>query len=657
MDNLSSASTQPPVLSDYPAAPGAICPTVERPEPAAPEEVVFVAGFQDGIAADFAAFVSRGSPAAPVLVVGRRVRTRAADGIVALSLEECLRLTPNEWGPREPVASLVLFLPPRLRDPDRRALGELLGSMHRWPIRFVGIISTFRVHLDDPAALEAERDVLSLVRSSGLPSRVALFRPGYVLSPSSGVTTWLNYLAPLSPLAPRRLGTCFIEGAEFFAAIEAERIEERRAGGDPATSSRWAGRAVGRRQRAYTILGPNVSWRAMLSRHTGASRGQRAVAAAAWAFSWLPIGPLVAFVVALLARRFSWARPWSVHTLRPRSIRELLSLCHQGNIEWIKVVGYNNGVNHFGHRYPGRTIVSTVHCRRIAHAGPGRLKADCGATVRAARDYLGTLGEELYVIPNYSYVALGTAYFVPIHGSAVDHSTVADTICRVVFYDADRDRIVAAARHEAAFGENVYNLRSRVVVLRLYLHTRPRSRYFLRRETWNNPQASELLEAFRDASATNVEVRQSHAASSKVTVCKYGASPTGPSGPALELPRDALGRLWDRLEENPVSSFLMHRLTRHVAWHTELFFTPSEFELFWRTHAEVPLRKIQLRYIRRDGMPHSPFRDDDCVSADLFLFRQDKPAFDAYVKRTFTSVRTNPGKHSDQALECTSHHP
>jgi hypothetical protein len=93
-----------------------------------------------------------------------------------------------------------------------------------------------------------------------------------------------------------------------------------------------------------------------------------------------------------------------------------------------------------------------------------------------------------------------------------------------------------------------------------------------------------------------------------------------------------------------------------VAWHTELFFTPREFELFWRTHAQVPLRKIQLRYIRRDGMPHSPFCDEDCVSADLFLFRYDKPAFDAYLKRTFNFVRTNPGKHSDQALECTSHH-
>ena len=50
----------------------------------------------------------------------------------------------------------------------------------------------------------------------------------------------------------------------------------------------------------------------------------------------------------------------------------------------------------------------------------------------------------------------------------------------------------------------------------------------------------------------------------------------------------------------------MHALSRHVAWHTELFFTPEEFAIFWRTRDQVPLRKIQLRYLRRDGLPHSP---------------------------------------------------
>src|SRR5262249_5276426 len=190
-------------------------------------------------------------------------------------------------------------------------------------------------------------------------------------------------------------------------------------------------------------------------------------------------------------------------------------------------------------------------------------------------------------------------------------------------------------------------LKSPVVVLRLYLLAKPKSGYFVRSETLRNPSAIDLLDALRDREATNVEIRQTHAASAKVTVRKYYKEPGETSAPALELPRDALGLLWDRLEENPVTSFLMHALSRHLAWHTELFFTPQEFDLFWRTHAQAPLRKIQLRYIRRDGMPHSPYRDEDCVSADLFLFRMDKPCFDAYIRKTFPSVRTNPGKHSN----------
>jgi hypothetical protein len=60
----------------------------------------------------------------------------------------------------------------------------------------------------------------------------------------------------------------------------------------------------------------------------------------------------------------------------------------------------------------------------------------------------------------------------------------------------------------------------------------------------------------------------------------------------------------------------------------------------------LPLRKIQLRYIRRDGFPHSPFRDHDCVSADMFMFRKHREQFEAYLKKTFSVVRANPGKHS-----------
>ena len=613
-----------------------------------------VAGFRAPIARDFAAFVRRETSSQAILVAESGTLAVDEANSRPSSIEECLNSKPEDWGGHAPT-SLMLFLPAAMREADRRGLTDLLSAASRWPIRFVGIVSSFRVHLDDTGAEETERLAVDLVRSSGLNSRVVLFRHALVLSPNSAAGRWVRRLGPLFPLAPRRLHTCFIDGDDFFAAIESERSQDNQTAGiydwdtdleegaDPARAARDSGR----RQRAYTFLGANLAWRQVLERHRGATPGARFLTAVANVLSYLLIGQVIAIVVAMLAKWTSWARSLVVHTLKPRSMSELLALCHLGNIDFVRVVGYNNGVNHFGHRYPGKTIVATGRLHRTAHADPGILKADCGATIRDAKDYLLEHGEDLYVVPNYSYVASGTAFFVPIHGSAVDYSTVADTACRVVLYDPDRDQIVSATREEPAFRENVYNPRSRAVLLQLYLRIKAKSSYFVRRETRNNAGAEELLAALRDSEAANVEIRQAHAASDKVTIAKYYTSPGDPSEPALESPRDSLGRLWDQLEENPITSYLMHALSRHLAWHTELFFTPSEFEVFWRTHAQVPLRKIQLRYIRRDGMPNSPFRDEDCVSADLFLFRFDKPAFDSYLERTFATVRTNPGKHSN----------
>jgi hypothetical protein len=115
---------------------------------------------------------------------------------------------------------------------------------------------------------------------------------------------------------------------------------------------------------------------------------------------------------------------------------------------------------------------------------------------------------------------------------------------------------------------------------------------------------------------------------------------------ALEVPRDALGRLWDRLEENPVTSVLFHTLHRWLGYHVELFLSDRDFATFWETHRSMPILKIQLRYIRRDGFPNSPFREHDCVSADLVLFKKHKARFEAYLKETLPGAKLNPGKHS-----------
>jgi hypothetical protein len=620
MDSPSSGFPSPPMLSDRQAL------AVEaRPESKGRDDLVLVAGLGDPVASEYATFVSRGSQSEAVLIEGIADRP-APDNVIG----------------RYRVESLIVFVGPRLSAASRRELAGLAEMARRRSVGFIGIVGSFRVHLDDVDAEEAERFALSRFREVAPESRVVIFRPGHLLGPHSVLSRTLRHLAPLSPLIPTRLATCILESSELFAAIEAERREEGR---HPAEAD--AGRILARDCRAFTLLGANTPWPELLRRHRGDSPVQALASAVSTALSWLAVGQLVAIVVTSLARLSPSVRQWHVHTLKPRSFRELISLCHAGNIKRVRVVGYNNGVNHFGHRYPGKTIISTVRCRRTIHAGRGRLKADCGATVHDAMVCLAEGGEELYVIPNYSYVSLGTAFFVPIHGSAVDYATVADTITRVVLYDPEQDRIVSAARDDRDFAETVYNLRSPMVVLRLYLRAKPKSRYFVRRETLTDATAADLLAALNDRGATNVEIRQGHAASSKVTVSRYYTDQGGTTGPAMELPRDALGRLWDRLEENPVTSFLMHALSRHLAWHTELFFTADEFETFWRTHAQVPLRKIQLRYIRRDGMPHSPFRDEDRVSADLFLIRADKKRFDAYTASTLPAVRYNPGKHSN----------
>jgi hypothetical protein len=614
-------------MNDRPS--GAVAAPQAQTAAAGRDDLVLVAGLGDPLAADFAAFVSQRPSSEAVL------------------FDERVRATPDVLAGRDRISGLIVFVGPRLTAAKRRELARLAEVARRSPIDFIGIVGSFRVHLDDSEAEEAERFALQYFPEGDSTPRVVVFRPGHVLGPHAPLSRALRHLAPLAPLVPRRLVTCALESSELFAAIESERLEGDRRPALDSVDESAAGRVLGRNRRAFTLLGANTPWRELLERHRIASPGQSLAAAVATVLSWLLVGHLIALVVTSLARLSPRFRSWHVPTLKPRSFRELIALCNARNIHRVRVVGYNNGVRHFGHRHPGKTIVSTVRCRRTVRAGRGRLKADCGATIHDAMVCLAEAGEELYVVPNYSYVALGTAYFVPIHGSAVEYATVADTITRVVLYDPERDRVVSATRHDRDFAENVYNLRSPVVVLRLYLRGKPKSRYYVRRETLTGATAADLLAALRDRDATNVEIRQGHAASPKVTVSRYYTELDGAKGAALELPRDALGRLWDRLEENPVTAFLMHALSRHVAWHTELFFTEAEFETFWRTHAKVALRKIQLRYIRRDGMPHSPFREEDRVSADLFLLRTDKARFDAYTASTLPEVRYNPGKHSN----------
>ena len=191
------------------------------------------------------------------------------------------------------------------------------------------------------------------------------------------------------PSFPGRLRSCFIEASETFCrdrGRSASGKHTRPAGvnhGKARTrpgARRPSGRQVGLENRAYTLLGENRPWRAMLFRpsNRGASgKPCRQPPAPFFPGSWS--ARCCALVAAIFAVVFPGCGNGTSIRCRLVPCASCVSLCHRGNIGHVRVVGYNNGVNHFGHRYPGKTIVSTVRCRRMTFAGSqaqGGLRGD-----------------------------------------------------------------------------------------------------------------------------------------------------------------------------------------------------------------------------------------------------------------------------------------
>jgi hypothetical protein len=589
----------------------------------------------------------------PAPVPANQERRLVASFGASLAADYAKRVAPNEamsvdltdraaWAARHAeltsasVSACVLFLNSGWTENDRTALDVLLPFLSN--ATHIAVVSSFRVHLSDRKASISETEVLDRLKS--LQARVVTFRPGHVLSESSPCSRMLRRFGFVYPLVPQRLRTCFIEAGALFDAIDHERDDP------PEEQSRRGEGARPLRSRVITVLGRNEAWREQLRRHRPRGPLQAGLTALCYLAAVLLIGQLAAFVFGLLARLWPSLQRLNFDTLRPKYLAELLALCNRHNIEHVKVVGYNNGVVHFGHRYPGVTVVSTVHCNRLVRIATDIIRADCGVTIRQARAFVALAHQELPVIPNYSYVCLGTALFVPIHGSASDFTTVAETITQALFYDPLREQVILATSDDATFRNAAYNMASRLIVLRVWLRVKPSGRYLVRHEKCEQAGSDALLTALRDPEATNVEIRQSTASSPTVVVSRYYQAAGEPRAECLDVPRDAIGRLWDKLEENPLTSFLMHAMARRLIWHVELFFPPDDFGRFWADHRTFPLRKIQLRYIRQDALPYSPFRDHDCVSVDMFMFRWQRARFDAYLKQEFATVRSNPGKHS-----------
>jgi hypothetical protein len=569
------------------------------------EEVLLVAGPDNPVMTDFVTCAAR-KRGRKVAVVSSAGDLRRLDG--------------------RPVSAVVLFLG-RHPSPQEQAVHDAVSASagEKGTCRVV-IVSTFRVHFGDHRAAEAE----ALRRFQHVGGQVTVLRPSPVLCPNSRASAWLRALWFCYPLLPRRLRSCCLEGDELFTAIEQELQRPRP-----------------RRGAVYTLLGANRPWRTLFRAHGPRGLVRRGLALLTTLLSLLLIGQVAAVLFNFFARRSGRLRRWNFDTLYPESTRELLALYNPYNHRHVKIVGYNNGVVHFGHQYPGQTVVSTVRCNHVARVNGEAATFDAGVTIRQAVQVLGQVGKELHVLPNYSYVSLGTSFFIPIHGSASEYSTLGDTIDRVLLYDPAEDRFLAGKRDAPAFRENVYNLDRALLLLRLRVRVKEKDRYYVQLTRLEGPTGQEVMSLFQDGQAANIEIRKARAADQAVDVRKYYTTPPEGATDALPFPRDRLGQLWDRLEANPVSSFLFHWVVRRFIYHVELFIPPEEFPLFWETHAALPwVSKIQLRYIRRDGLPHSPFLEHDCISADMSMRKKYKPAFDAYLKEKFRAVQLNPGKHS-----------
>jgi len=569
------------------------------------DEPVLIVDFGNPVAADYAR---------------HRRRQRSGYVFVMTARQACERIDG-------PVKHIVLFLAGRWTSRHRRLLDSVAGIARQQDALRICVVSSWNVHFEERTAIRAEKAVLSVLNA--LAAQIVILRPSHVLGPHSWLSHALRFSWFLVPFVSLHLRSCSIEGTELFAAIEKELTTPRS----------W-------KSRTYTLLGANRPWRTRFLENAPTACAGYLLALTNLLVPLALFRFLLGGFLGLIAERTPRLKAWHIETLYPRTRSELLELYNPYTYRHVKIVGYNNGVVHFGQRFPGKTVVSTLGCSQRARIWGDRAQFDAGVTIRRVTDVLGSAGRQLHVLPNYSYVSLGTSFFIPIHGSASKHSTIAETIEKVILYDPARDRFLVARREQPAFAESVYNLTSDLLLLRLVVRTKEKSTYFVRKQRVVNPSSQEIIAYLHDNQPTNVEIRKAGSRADAVHVCQYFSEARHGEIGALELPRDALGRLWDRLEENPVTSFLFHRLTRWLAYHTELFLSEQEFARFWETHGALPIRKIQLRFIRRDGWPHSPFRDHDCISADLFLLKKHRPRFESYLKQTVPAARMNPGKHS-----------
>lgn len=460
--------------------------------------------------------------------------------------------------------------------------------------------------------------------------QLTVLRAGHVLHPSRASAGWWQ---PLQAILPAQFSIPCLELQELAEIIEYELSEDRAVECRKGQFSRRLLSVPGRRRSSVeATFGGLQATEWQMQRLTAAILRS------------IGIGWLLAGLLRLLALVLPGVRDRLAATMRPRSLRDLVSLCNHHTRKHIQLAGCNHGVNHFGWKFPGKTVLCTTSVPGRIRVHHGGVTVDAGVTLKAVMDRLADDGRELPVTPNFSWISMGTCFFVPVHGSGSRMSTLGDAIQRVLLYDWEQERFFAADRGDRLFEEAMYNRRHPWLLLRMTLLTQPRTAFAMTERNLEAPNADQLLEQFEDPRASHVEIRKSRATDTGVVVRAWQVSEL--AGGTSALPRDRIGRIWDRLEETPIASSLFHWFVRTFAFHVELFLTADEFRVFWARHRSLPLSKIQLRRMRQDGMKHSACCDEDRISVDLFMLRGNRDVFCRFVSEELPGARSNPGKQS-----------
>lgn len=460
--------------------------------------------------------------------------------------------------------------------------------------------------------------------------QLTVLRLGPVLHPSRDAAGWWQCLQAALPL---QFSSNCLDLQELVAVIEIELSGE---GAVPASNQGFSQRLLsipGRRRPCAEAALSGISESEVQLRRLAAGILRK-----------VGIGWLLGVLLRILSVFLPGLRDRLTGTMCPRSRRDLVGLCNRHTRQQIQLAGCNHGVRHFGWKFPGKTVVSTTAVQGRIRVQRGIVTVDAGVTLKAVMERLGAEDRELPVTPNFSWISMGTCFFVPVHGSGSRMSTLGDAIQRVLLYDWEQERFFAADRGDRLFEEAMYNRRHPWLLLRLTLVTQPQQAFGMKERQLEAPTAEQVLEQFEDPQASHVEIRKSRAADSEVVVRAWQVLEHGEGGAAL--PRDQIGRIWDRLEETPIASSLFHWFVRTYAFHVELILTADEFRVFWAHHRTLPLSKIQLRKMRQDGMKHSACCVEDRISVDLFMLRGNRDVFCRFISEALPGARSNPGKQS-----------